>query len=62
MNELKEGDGTSKPPVKVNGVLNDQMGAQRSATPSLDNEGEKERTLAQAALSVAELSMYAYVL
>ncbi|ETW80568.1 hypothetical protein HETIRDRAFT_476235 [Heterobasidion irregulare TC 32-1] len=31
-------------------------GGRRSATPALDLEGEKERTLAQAALSVTELS------
>jgi hypothetical protein len=35
-----------------NGVLDDR----RSATPGLDYEGEKERSLAQAALTIAELS------
>ncbi|KAI0316244.1 Golgi transport complex subunit 5-domain-containing protein [Amylostereum chailletii] len=42
-----------KPEVKVNGASLDR---QRSSTPGLDHEGEKERTLAQAALSVAELN------
>ncbi|TFY53434.1 hypothetical protein EVG20_g10116 [Dentipellis fragilis] len=46
--EPREGKATAK----VNGAVAD---GRRSATPGLEHEGEKERTLAQAALSVAEL-------
>lgn len=54
---IESSDGSAKKPeVKVNGSSID--GGRRSATPGLDHEGEKERTLAQAALSVAEISEY----
>ncbi|THH21356.1 hypothetical protein EW146_g175 [Bondarzewia mesenterica] len=43
----------SKPEVKVSGPSVDS--GRRSGTPGLEFEGEKERTLAQAALSVTEL-------
>ena len=47
--------GTTRPKApepKLNGGVSD---GRRSATPGLDYEGEKERSLAQAALTVAEL-------
>ncbi|KAA1471874.1 hypothetical protein DENSPDRAFT_800169 [Dentipellis sp. KUC8613] len=47
-----EGSTEGQPAAKVNGAVAD---GRRSATPGLEYEGEKERTLAQAALSVAEL-------
>lgn len=40
--------------VKVNGRSSFDAG-RRSTTPSMELEGEKERALAQAALSVAEI-------
>ncbi|KAI0036874.1 Golgi transport complex subunit 5-domain-containing protein [Vararia minispora EC-137] len=45
----------SKPEPQTNGTPA-KMSGRRSATPGLEIEGEKERTLAQAALSVAELN------
>ncbi|KAI0044340.1 hypothetical protein FA95DRAFT_1497209 [Auriscalpium vulgare] len=51
--DVSEGSGKT-PEVKVNGSSLD--GGRRSATPGLELEGEKERTLSQAALSIAELS------
>lgn len=44
----------SKPDVKVNGRSSFDAG-RRSTTPGMELEGEKERALAQAALSVAEI-------
>ncbi|VDC03616.1 unnamed protein product [Peniophora sp. CBMAI 1063] len=41
---------------KIDGKPNGSISGRRSATPGLEIEGEKERTLAQAALSVAELN------
>lgn len=45
------------PESKVNSGVPD---GRRSATPGLDYEGEKERSLAQAALTVAELGRDVY--
>ena len=56
--EVGDSTGGAAPPPKASesksnsGVLD----GRRSATPGLDYEGEKERSLAQAALTVAELS------
>ncbi|EIM81196.1 uncharacterized protein STEHIDRAFT_86486 [Stereum hirsutum FP-91666 SS1] len=60
MVELGDGSGIqgeesgSKPDVKVNGRSSFDAG-RRSTTPGMELEGEKERALAQAALSVAEI-------
>jgi len=45
------------PESKVNSAVPD---GRRSATPGLDYEGEKERSLAQAALTIAELGREVY--
>lgn len=58
MAEVGDGVGGAAPQPKASeskpnsGVLD----GRRSATPGLDYEGEKERSLAQAALTIAELS------
>ena len=54
MTDLGEEGRASTP--KIDGKPNGSISGRRSATPGLEVEGEKERTLAQAALSVAELS------
>lgn len=60
MAELGDGSGIQeeetgpKPDVKVNGRSSFDAG-RRSTTPGMELEGEKERALAQAALSVAEI-------
>ena len=54
MADLGEEGGASTP--RIDGKPNGSLSGRRSATPGLEIEGEKERTLAQAALSVAELS------
>lgn len=57
MAEVGDGASGAAPQSRVpepranNGVLD----GRRSATPGLDYEGEKERSLAQAALTIAEL-------
>jgi hypothetical protein len=64
MAELSD-EGTSdspKPEARNNGMPGDKLGGRRSATPGLEGEGDKERTLAQAALSVAELSARCFLL
>ena len=48
---------TKGPESKVNSGVPD---GRRSATPGLDYEGEKERSLAQAALTIAELGREVY--
>lgn len=60
MVEIGDGSGIqgeelgSNPDVKVNGRSSFDAG-RRSTTPGMELEGEKERALAQAALSVAEI-------
>jgi hypothetical protein len=49
------GGTTPQPKGQESKINNGVLDGQRSATPGLDYEGEKERSLAQAALTVAEL-------
>ena len=49
------GGTTSRPKASESKGNNGVPDGQRSATPGLDYEGEKERSLAQAALTIAEL-------
>lgn len=44
-----------QPRVPESKVSSGALDGRRSATPGLDHEGEKERSLAQAALTIAEL-------
>lgn len=57
---MQEEESGSKPDVKANGRSSFDAG-RRSTTPGMELEGEKERALAQAALSVAEIGeLYAH--
>ena len=53
------GDGStgavSQPKASESKINSAALDGRRSATPGLDHEGEKERSLAQAALTIAEL-------
>jgi hypothetical protein len=56
MAELR--DGTDGPGTQPKAPSNSAaLDGRRSATPGLDHEGERERLLAQAAVTIAELGM-----
>jgi hypothetical protein len=54
------GGTTSRPKAPDSRVNSGVPDGRRSATPGLDHEGEKERSLAQAALTIAELGREVY--